>query len=107
MSRSVFVPGVPPLRTRGRGGRGRHDLAIPWIFHEIFSRGGVSGFGGIRGRGRDGIGYMGAAEGGQADAEDAALAVTDPDLHLGAVVGTGDDEAFPDERLVQGMGAVG
>jgi hypothetical protein len=49
---------------------------------------------------------MGAAESGEADAEDAALAVADPDLHLGAGVRAGEDEALPDERLVEGVGAV-
>src|SRR5262249_11611017 len=103
----VFVPRVPPLRIRGRRGRARSDLAIRWIFHEIFWLGTVSGFAAIRGRGRDGVGYMGAAEGGHADAEDAALAVADPDLHLGALIGAREDEALADEGLVEGVGAVG
>jgi hypothetical protein len=49
---------------------------------------------------------MGAAEGGEADAEHAALAVAHPYLHLGAVVRAGEDESLSDEGLVEGVGAV-
>src|SRR6185312_981206 len=103
---SVLLPGVSPFRNRGHRGHPRHDLRIVRIFRGNLLVAAVSGFCGDRGQTGDGTGDGAASQRAESKAEDAALAVADPDLHLGAAVRTGDDDALPDQGLVQGVRAV-